>query len=127
FIITAFLVSYIDARKSYIPDKIIVPAIGILLLLKLYFNVLIIYDFIAVAVVLTVFVLPIIFNMNFGGGDLRFGAFCSLFLGLPLIGWFILLSGVLHLLLLAALKRKSYGFAPAMSVAAVAAYVMGNI
>lgn len=127
FIFVAFIISYIDALKGLIPDKIVVPAIAILLLMKFYFNVLHIYDFIAVAIVLIIFIIPIFFNMNFGGGDLRFGAFCALFLGLPLIGWFILLSGVCHLLLLAALKRESFGFAPAMSVAAVASYMVGSI
>lgn len=121
------MISYIDALESLIPDKIIVPAIAVLLLLKLYFNVLNSYDFIAVAIVLVVFIIPIFLNMNFGGGDLRFGAFCALFLGLPLIGWFILLSGVFHLLLLFGLKKESFGFAPAMSAAAIVSYVMGNI
>lgn len=127
FILVALSISYIDAVNGIIPDKIMVPAITILLLMKFYFDALTIYDFIAVAIVLIIFVAPIFLNMNFGGGDLRFGAFCALFLGLPSIGWFVLFSGVFHLLLLFALRKESFGFAPAMSVAAVASYIVGNI
>lgn len=127
FIFVALSISYIDIFEGLIPDKIIVPAIAVLLLMKFYFNVLNIYDFIAVAIVLIIFVIPIFFNMNFGGGDLRFGAFCAMFLGLTPIGWFILLSGVFHLLLLLTLRKESFGFAPAMSVAAVASYMVGSI
>lgn len=108
-----------------IPDSIILPAIGALLLIKLFDNTLSLYSFIAVALVLIIFLLPIIFNMNFGGGDLRFGAFCALFLGLAPIGWFILLSGALHVGLLVILKKQSFGFAPAMSVAALLSYFIG--
>jgi Flp pilus assembly protein protease CpaA len=127
FIFVALLISYIDALESLIPDKIILPAIVILLGLKFSFDVLSVYDFVAAVIVLVIFVIPIFFNMNFGGGDLRFGAFCALFLGLPLIGWFILLSGVFHLLVLLILKKESFGFAPAMSAAAIASYIVGNI
>ena len=78
-------------------------------------------------IVLIIFVIPIALDMAFGGGDLRFGAFCALFLGLALVGWFVLLSGVFHLLLLSLMKKKSFGFAPAMSVAALSAYLIGMI
>lgn len=116
------IISYIDAQRSIIPDKIIFPAFGLLLLLKLVDGSLDMHSLYAVALVLLVFILPIALNMNFGGGDLRFGAFCALFVGLAGIGWFVLLSGVLHLLLLLALKKEAYGFAPAMSVAALLSY-----
>jgi len=65
--------------------------------------------------------------MAFGGGDLRFGAFCALFLGLNAVGWFIMLAGVIHLLVLTLLKKKSFGFAPAMSIAALMSYFIGQM
>lgn len=110
-----------------IPDWIVLPAIGALLILKYFEETLQWQDLIAMTIILIVFVIPIALNMAFGGGDLRFGAFCALFLGLPLVGWFVMLSGVLHLLLLTIIKKKSFGFAPAMSVAALSAYLIGII
>ncbi len=106
-------------------DSIILPAIAVLLLIKFFENTLSLYSFIAIGVVLILFLLPIIFNMNFGGGDLRFGAFCALFLGLAPLGWFVLLSGALHVTLLLIIKKQSFGFAPAMSVAALLSYFIG--
>jgi len=86
-----------------------------------------IYDLVAICVVLFIFLIPIILNMAFGGGDLRFGAFCALFLGLNAVGWFIMLAGIIHLLVLALLKKKSFGFAPAMSIAALISYFIGQM
>jgi len=81
----------------------------------------------AVALVLIIFLVPIVLNMAFGGGDLRFGAFCALFLGLNAVGYFIMFAGVIHLLILILLKRKSFGFAPAMSIAALLSYFIGQM
>ena len=80
-------------------------------------------DFAAVGIVLVFFAIPIFFNMAFGGGDLRFGAFAALFVGLEGVGFFILYSGIVHLLILSVLKRKSFAFAPSMSIGAVFAYL----
>ena len=60
-------------------------------------------------------------------GDLRFGAFCALFLGLGLIGPFIMMAGLVHLLILSVLRKKSFAFAPAMSLAALASYIIGKV
>jgi prepilin signal peptidase PulO-like enzyme (type II secretory pathway) len=78
-------------------------------------------------VVLFIFLIPIILNMAFGGGDLRFGAFCALFLGLNSIGWFVMLAGIIHLIILTALQKKSFGFAPAMSIASLLSYFIGQM
>ena len=121
------VVSYIDAKKSVIPDKIILPAIFVLGAIKALENSLSAYDMLAVLIVLVIFIVPVFLNMEFGGGDLRFGAFCALFLGLPLIGWFVLLSGLLQVALLVLLRKKSFGFAPAMSAAALASYLIGQL
>lgn len=119
------MVSYIDAKRSVIPDKIILPAFITLLIVKYIDKNLVFEDLIAVVIVLIVFVIPIVFNMAFGGGDLRFGSFCALFLGLEPIGWFILLSALIHLCVLMIIKKKSFGFAPAMSLGAIASYMLG--
>jgi len=120
-------VSYIDIKKSIIPDAIMFPAIMFLLLIKYFDTSLGLQDMIAVTIVLVIFIIPIVLNMAFGGGDLRFGAFCALFLGLELVGWFILLSGLIHILILAMLRKKSFGFAPAMSLASIFAYLIGKL
>ena len=127
FIFVAFIISYIDVRDGLIVDKIILPATLVLLVLKYFDNSLTMYDFIAVVIVLCIFLVPIVLNMAFGGGDLRFGAFCALFLGLKLIGPFIMMAGLVHLLILSALRKKSFAFAPAMSISAVASYFVGTI
>ena len=127
FIIIAFLISYIDAKNGVIPDKIILPAIVALIVLKYFDNVLSTYDFIAAAIVFVLFIIPIALNMAFGGGDLRFGVFCALFVGLNSVGYFILFAGVIHLFLLFLVKKKSFGFAPAMSVAALLSHFIGSL
>lgn len=125
FMIVASVISYIDIRKSVIPDRIIFPAIAVLLLFKWFETNLYREDFIALFIVLSVFMIPIVLDMAFGGGDLRFGAFCALFLGLGQVAWFIMIAGIAHLIVLALLRKKSFGFAPAMSLAALSAYLIG--
>jgi len=127
FIIVAGVISYVDIKKGLILDKIILPSFFVLLLIKYLDNSLSIQDLIAVTLVLIIFVIPIILNMAFGGGDLRFGAFCALFLGLSSIGHFIMLAGLIHIVLLVIIKKSSFPFAPAMSLAAVGAYMVGNL
>lgn len=127
FIGVALIVSYIDSKKRIIPDKIIIPAFFGLLILKYLYADLSLNDAIAVGLILIIFMIPIILNMAFGGGDLRFGAFCALFVGLNLIGEFIILAGIIHLLILGILHKKSYGFAPAMSTAAILSYFIGKL
>jgi len=101
------------------------PAFVILIFLKWFDSSLVLQDGVAVILVLFIFLIPIILNMAFGGGDLRFGAFCALFLGLNAVGWFIMLAGVLHLTILGLVKNSSFGFAPAMSLAAILSYFIG--
>jgi len=127
FIFIVSIISYIDIKKELIPDKIMFPSLLILSVLKYYENSLHIESLIAVVIILVIFVIPIVFNMAFGGGDLRFGAFCALFLGLAPLGYFVMFSGVAHILLLAILKKKSFAFAPAMSIGAISAYIIGNL
>lgn len=125
FITIAFVISRIDIKKELIPDKIILPAFGVLLLLKQMEQSLSLFDLYSVLIVLGVFLIPLALNMAFGGGDLRFGAFCAVFVSLEGVGYFLLLSGLLHLLLLLIVKKKSFAFAPAMSLAALGAYGLG--
>ncbi len=125
FISIAFIISYVDIKSSLIPDKIIIPAIFALIILKYLEDSLHVENFIAVVIIFIIFVIPIALNMAFGGGDIRFGVFCALFLGLAQIGWFVMFAGLLHVVILFLLKRKSFGFAPAMSVSALIAYSIG--
>lgn len=122
FILTALFFSLRDIRSSLIEDRYILPAIAVLIVLKIVEKSLDMQSFMAALIVVLLFVIPIALNLDFGGGDLRYGAFCALFVGLETIGWFVLISGVLHLMLLAVLKKRSFGFAPAMSVAAAVGY-----
>jgi len=127
FIGIAFVISYIDIKSSIIPDKIMLPAILAMLILKYFDSSLSLDDLIAVSIIFIIFVIPIALDMAFGGGDIRFGVFCALFLGLAQIGYFVIFAGLAHLTILFFLKRKSFGFAPAMSFATLVAYGIGNI
>jgi len=127
FIGVAFVISYIDIKSSLIPDKIMFPAIAGMIVLKYLYNSLSINDLIAVSIIFIIFVIPIALNLAFGGGDIRFGVFCALFLGLAQIGYFVIFAGLLHLIILFILKRKSFGFAPAMSLATLLAYGIGSL
>jgi hypothetical protein len=119
------VISYIDIKKGLILDTIILPSFPVLVLIKYLDSSLVMEDLLSVALLLFIFVVPIALKMAFGGGDLRFGAFCSLFVGLEGVGYFILLSGLLHLLLLLILQKKSFAFAPAMSLAALGSFTIG--
>ena len=127
FISVAFIISYIDIKSSLIPDKIMFPAILAMFILKYFENSLSINDLIAISIIFIIFVVPIALNLAFGGGDIRFGVFCALFLGLAQIGYFVIFAGLLHLMILFILRRKSFGFAPAMSLATLLAYSIGSL
>ena len=119
FILVSGVISYIDIKKGLILDKIMFPSFLGLLVLKYLDGSLGTYDFIAVFSILVIFIIPIILNFSFGGGDLRFGAFCALFVGLSSLGYFVIVSGLIHLAILTVLQKKSFAFAPAMSVGAI--------
>ena len=121
------VISYIDVKTGLILDKIIFPSFIVLLVLKYFENTLAFENLIAIVIVLIIFVVPIILNMAFGGGDLRYGAFAALFIGLAPIGYFIMLSGIIHVMLLTILKKNSFPFAPAMSLGAIGAYLIGSL
>ena len=127
FITISGIISYIDLKIGLILDKIIFPSFIILLVLKYFEHTLAFDNLIAIVIVLIIFVIPIILNMAFGGGDLRYGAFAALFLGLEPIGYFIMLSGLIHVILLTILKKESFPFAPAMSLGTLGAYLIGNL
>jgi prepilin signal peptidase PulO-like enzyme (type II secretory pathway) len=104
------------------------PAIVVMVMVKYFEGSLSILDAYAVGVVVLLFVIPIALNMAFGGGDIRYGVFAALFVGLKGLGWFVLLSGVFHFLLLTFfLKRSTYPFAPAMFSAALCAYAINGV
>jgi prepilin signal peptidase PulO-like enzyme (type II secretory pathway) len=114
--------SVIDYKKQIIPDKIVLPAIVILLIAKQFENSLGLDDIVGAFLVVSVFLIPIAFNMAFGGGDLRFGFFCAIFVGLAGVGYFVICSAILHVVLLKTSKKDVSGFAPAMSLGAVLVY-----
>lgn len=94
-----------------------------MIILKYFVETLSLFDLYAVIVIGVVFFIPILLNMAFGGGDIRFGIFSALLVGLEGIGYFIVLSALIHLLFLALLRKKELGFAPAMSLSAILVYL----
>ena len=124
----ALVVSYIDFKHQLIPDKIMLPAIVTIVIMKFTFHSLAITDFYAAGIVAVVFFIPILFNMAFGAGDIRFGIFSAFFVGFEGIGYFIMCAALFHLLLLAVLKKEEAGFAPSMSLGALITYIgLNNI
>ena len=119
----ASIVSYIDYKTQIIPDKIMLPSIVLMLCVKYLYHLLSWGDAIAVVIVSLVFTVPILLNMAFGGGDIRFGVFAALFVSLEGVGYFILFSALCHIVLLVVLRKKDAGFAPAMSIGALLAYI----
>jgi len=122
FIFFGSVLSYIDYKRQMVPDKIVLPAIIILIVAKYIQNKLFLEDFVGAFIVIAIFLIPIALNMAFGGGDLRFGFFCALFVGLGGVGYFILLSALIHLLFLVLTKKQVFGFVPAMSLGAFLVY-----
>ncbi len=122
FLMFSVVISIVDYRKQIIPDKIVLPAIFILLFVKYLEHSLCYLDLVAGAIVVLIFLIPILLNLSFGGGDLRFGFFCAVFVGLQGIGYFIVLSALLHIVFLKITKKKILGFAPAMSLGAILVY-----
>lgn len=76
----------------------------------------------AVVMVVGIFVIPIVMGLAFGGGDLRFGAFSAMLVGLEGAGYFVTCAGLVHLALSVAAGQKVFPFAPAMSVGALLSY-----
>lgn len=124
FFLGALLLTCIDWRHQIIPDLIVIPLIIVLILSKYVDQTLLISDGIALLIIVTIFVIPIAFNLEFGGGDVRFGAYCALFLGIGKIGYFVICAGLLHLLLLWIIRKKQFGFAPAMTLATFVCWIV---
>ena len=117
------MISKIDFKTQIIPDKIIIPSIVVMVIIKFALGTLSFFDLYAVITISVVFLIPILFNMAFGGGDIRFGIFSALLVGLEGVGYFIVVAALMHLLLLLMLKKTELGFAPAMSLGATVVYI----
>lgn len=122
FLSGALLMSWIDWKWQMLPDKISLPYIFALVAVKYFSGTLSIQDSIAAILVVVIFVIFIVLNMELGGGDIRFGIFSALFVGLENIGYFLAIAGVSHILLLYGMKKYSFGFVPAMSLSALIAW-----
>lgn len=119
FVVSGGVISVIDYKKRIIPDRLSIPSIAILLLIRFWEKGNIYSEIAAIVTVLALFSILLYFFADFGGGDLRFGALCAAMLGVGDIFLFFAIAGLLHLLLLPVLKTKVAGFAPAMFAAAV--------
>lgn len=111
-----------DVKRFIIPDKIMLPSIAAMAVLKYYTGVDLSTLLICAGSVFALFVVMLFFIDAFGGGDLRFGIFCALYLASFDILWFFVIAGAIQLLLLLVLRRKFWAFAPAMSIAALTAH-----
>lgn len=117
FILFSLPILYHDIKYQDIPDRFSLPAIGLLILFHLFLSASIQPFLIAAAFVLVVFLIPLFFGMDFGGGDLRYGVMSALVVGFPGIAYWMILSAVIHLIILGMLRKTIFGFAPAMFLA----------
>ncbi len=117
FIIFSLPILYHDIKYQNIPDKFSLPAIALIIGSILYLDMSLTSALIASAFILVVFLIPLLFGMDFGGGDLRYGVMSALVVGFPQIAYWMVLSAVIHLIILAILRRQIFGFAPAMFIA----------
>lgn len=120
FVLIGGVVAIIDYKKEVIPDKIMLPSIVILALISHFEGSLELNHLLAALLVGLFFVILLYFFADFGGGDIRFGVFCALFLGFPDIFVFFIIAGLIHTGVLAASLKKTVGFAPAMFVSSLA-------
>jgi len=127
YIVVGFYITIYDLKYKIIPDIIILPAILFLIFLRLFDETINLDYLYAIIFIVIVFVLPILLNLRFGGGDIRFGIFSAILLGFPNIVWFITISALFHLLILLILKKKEYPFAPSMFTASIVVYFLNDI
>lgn len=123
FIPIALWISYIDWKEHIIPDSVVLPSILALGEWQLITGVSLLPMLGAALFVVAIFLVPLFLNLTFGGGDLRFGVLCAILTGFPNAALFILIAALFHLIFLLALRKKSFGFAPAMSLAAAITYL----
>ena len=123
YIIVGFYIMIYDIKHRVILDIVILPSIIFLIFLRFLDETINLEYLYAIIFIITVFVFPILLNLTFGGGDIRFGVFSAILLGFPDIVWFIVISSLLHLLILLILKKKEYPFAPSMFMASIVVYL----
>lgn len=125
FLVAGGLIAIIDYKKNIIPDILSIPSILIMFAIKLYENGTIVNEIKMMVLVLFIFVLLIYFFNDFGGGDLRFGALCAVFIGSIDIFLFFIVSGIVQAFALSVSGKKVIGFAPAMFIGALTAKLFG--
>jgi len=123
YIIIGFYITIHDIKHKIIPDVVILPSIIFLIFLRFLDGSINLEYLYAIMFIVTVFVFPILLNLRFGGGDIRFGIFSAILLSFPNIVWFIIISSLFHLLVLLILKKKEYPFAPSMFMASIVVYL----
>ncbi len=119
YIVFSIPILYHDIRYQNIPDKYSISAIILIFISMIYFEYNIINALIAAVFIFTVFLIPIIFGMDFGGGDIRYGVLSAFVVGFPDIAYWLVLSCVLHLIILLIIRKQIFGFAPAMFIATI--------
>jgi|SaaInl8_150m_RNA_FD_contig_61_1263853_length_553_multi_6_in_0_out_0_2 leader peptidase (prepilin peptidase) / N-methyltransferase len=122
FSIIAITVSICDFKKHIIPDAIMLPAIIGLFGIAWIEGAEVTEILIKIVMISILFALPVLLNMAFGGGDIRFAIFVAILLSTQELMIFLILSGVLQTVFVTISKRKVVGFAPAMSMASLLAY-----
>ncbi len=110
---------YHDIRYQDIPDRYSLPGIVVILLLRWYLELPVMPAMVAAGFILFVFLIPLFFGMDFGGGDLRYGVMSALVVGFPSIAYWLIVASVLHLLILLIVRKQIFGFAPAMFLATI--------
>ncbi len=119
YVLFSLPILYEDIKYQNIPDRYSLSAIAILLFLIWYFGYSLSVAMIAAGFVIAVFLIPLFFGMNFGGGDLRYGVMSALVVGFPYIAYWLIVSSLIHIAVLAITGKRVFGFAPAMFLATI--------
>lgn len=119
YILFSLPILYHDIKYQDIPDKYSLSAIVLTLFSLYFFNHDMTTSLIAAGFIFVVFLIPIVFNMNFGGGDIRYGILSALIVGFPQVAYWLILAATLHLFLLLVIRKQIFGFAPAMFIATI--------
>lgn len=110
YITLLVMLCVIDYKYHIIPNMIIYPGIFMVLTLS-YFWIGIVPSLIGGAVVFVIMVLPLLFKIKVGMGDIKLGLLVGLMIGYPLVVVNILVTGVMSIILcvfLVTTKRKAF-------------------
>lgn len=125
-----------DLRSMLILDKVVWSGTAIAILLRLWVHPLPLWNYVVAAVLCSglLFVVAMITNGGFGGGDIKLYVFIGLILGikLTLLSFFLasaagFLYGIYLILFKKVQKKQAIPFGPFIAIGAMVSYLFGDL